>query len=242
VSDPVPGPNPAPPSPTRASADAGVGPAPPVRVEVWSDVACPWCLLGNAHLREAMRQTGIPAEVTLRSFQLSPDLAHSRPVKEYLAQRFGDPARVAQSHARLAEMGAKVGLAYDFDKAMAANTFDAHRLHHLATSRGRGGEVMERLLRAQHTEGRDIASHATLRAIGVAAGLQADEVDGLLASTDLADEVEADIAEARTLGVTGVPFFVFDRRFALSGAQPVETFAQALAQAQRDARRPIASA
>ncbi len=209
----------------------------PVRIEVWSDVACPWCLLGNAHLAEATRQTGIETEVVMRSFQLAPQLGEPQLVKAYLAERFGGADRVAESHARLIEMGAQVGVSYNFDDAMASNTFDAHRLHHLGIAHGLGAEIMDRLLVAQHTAGADVSSHATLRRIGIAAGLASDAVDALLASDAYGDAVHADISEGRAIGVQGVPFFVFDRKFALSGAQPVDVFKQALASA-RDGDHP----
>jgi len=203
----------------------------PVRVDMWSDVACPWCLLGGAHLREASRRAGIPVEVEMHAFQLSPDQKDVEPVRDHLARNYSDPARIAASQDRLRAMGAAVGLDYDFEHALAANTFDAHRLHHFAKQQGLGAEVMEGLLRAQHTEGKDVSDPATLLAVAVGAGLDADPVQALLDSDDFAGSVWADIEEAHRSGVQGVPFFVLDRRLALSGAQPVEVFEQALRQA-----------
>lgn len=168
----------------------------------------------------------------MRSYQLSPDLDQVLPVQEYLEARYGNRDRIAQSHQRLTEMGAQVGLTYQFDKALVANTFDAHRLHHFAKTKGLGAAVMERLLLAQHTNGSDVSSHDVLRKIGVDAGLEAAAVDALLQGTDFAEPVRADIAEGQAIGVQGVPFFVFNRKFALSGAQPIELFKQALAKAQ----------
>ncbi len=207
----------------------------PVRIEVWSDIACPWCLLGSAHLQKALERSGIKAEVTMRSYQLAPDLRAPQPVKEYLATKFGSAERVAESHGRLATMGSAVGLCYDFDSAVVANTFDAHRLHHFAKAQGCGTQVMDGLLLAQHTEGLDVSDHDVLRRIALEAELDADAVDDLLATDAYADNVRADIAEARAIGVQGVPFFVFDQRFAVSGAQPVEVFLRALHKAQTDA-------
>lgn len=203
----------------------------PLRVDVWSDVACPWCLLGNAHLRKASDESGIPVEVTMHSFQLSPDLEAPVPVREYLERKYGDAGRIAAGQERLRSMGAVVGLSYDFDHAVAANTFDAHRLHHFARSRGRGDAVMDLLLEAQHTQGKDVSDRATLQAIGEAAGLPADDVEALLSSDGHAEDVRADVEAARQLGIGGVPFFVFDRRLAVSGAQPVDVFQEALRKA-----------
>lgn len=206
------------------------GLAPTVRIEAWSDVACPWCWLGKRHLEEAARREGIPLELELRSFELNPQPRASEPAKPYLARRLGGEARVAAAHERLAAMGRAVGLAYDFDRALVANTFDAHRVHHLAKARGRGDAVVERFLRAYHAEGADLADHATLRRLASEAGLWAAEVDEVLASDRFAKEVRTDQAAAIGLGISGVPFFVIEGKWAVSGAQPVEAFAQALRQ------------
>ncbi len=210
---------------------------PPVRIEVWSDIACPWCLLGNAHLQTALDQSGIEADVEMRSYQLAPQMADPEPAKQYLAKKFGSAEQVEASHARLKAMGESAGLCYNFDEAIVANTFDGHRLHHYAKSTGQGAEMMERLLHAQHQEGLDVSSKDVLRRLAADAGLDPAAVDEVLDSDAYAEGVQADIAEARAIGVQGVPFFVFDRKFALSGAQPVDVFMQALASA-RDGEQP----
>lgn len=209
-------------------------PASRLLIEVWADVVCPFCWIGKRHLEEALRRLGLEDEVEVRhrAFELNPGLARSRPLREYLAERFGGDAGSMTRH--VAAMGAPQGLAFDFGRAVAAPTFDAHRLVLHAQEKGLGQSVMERLMRAHFQEAADLADHATLRALAVEAGLAGDEVDALLPSDRLAAQVRADEAEARQAGVRGVPFFVLDGRYALGGAQPVETFVRALSRVQAE--------
>lgn len=213
-----------------------------MKVDVWSDIACPWCWLGKHHLEAALRQAGIAdAEVEYRSFELQPNAprdAKPRPVREYLAERYGGDLRgIDAAHERLTAAGKRVGIDYDFERALMVNTFDAHRLHHLAKARGLGAPVVERLMKARQGEGADVSDRATLRALAIEAGLDGAEVDRVLSSEEYADAVRADEEAARELGIHGVPFFVFDgirgRRLAVSGAQPVEVFLQAITQARK---------
>lgn len=208
-----------------------------MKVEVWSDVACPFCWLGKAHLQAALRNAGVEADVEFRSFELAPAAGPARPVREYLEERYGAGPGIDASQARLRAQGAAVGLAYDFERMLMANTFDAHRVHHLAKARGLGEALMERLLRAHHGEGADVSDHATLRRIAGEAGLDGAEVESLLMGDAYATEVRADEALARKYGIRGVPFFVFDGRLALSGAHPVEVFEEALRQVKAQAPR-----
>jgi predicted DsbA family dithiol-disulfide isomerase len=207
-------------------------------VEVWSDIACPWCWLGKHHLEAAIRGLGEPVEVEFRSFELQPQAGASRPVNEYLAERFGDARAVDAAHERLALMGRAVGIEYDFERALMSNTFDAHRVHHLAQARGVGPAVLERLMMARQGEGADVADHATLVRLAVEAGLDRAEVEQVLASEAYAAEVRADEAKAATYGIRGVPFFVFDGQLAVSGAQPVAVFEGALREAAVHATSP----
>lgn len=210
-----------------------------MKVEVWSDIACPYCWLGKHHLQEAIRRAGADdVEIEFRSFELQPNARATRPVREYLAERYGSLAHIDAAHERLARAGRAVGIDYDFEAALMANTFDAHRLHHLAKARGVGEAVMERLLRARQGEGADVSDGATLRRLAIEAGLDAAEVDEVLAGDAYADDVRGDERAARELGIQGVPFFLFDRRYAVSGAQPVEVFEQALAAARGSAPEP----
>ena len=202
-----------------------------MHVSVWSDIACPWCWLGKHHLQRALANTGINAEVRFHSFELQPNARGARPVREYLIERYGGSAQhIDAAHQRLTAAGKQVGIDYDFDRALMVNSFDAHRVHHLAMARGRGDEVMERFMRARQGEGADISDHATIRALAVEAGLDGGEVARVLAGDEYAAQVRADEERAREIGVDGVPFFVFNGTYALSGAQPVAVFERVLRQ------------
>lgn len=203
-----------------------------MKIDVWSDIACPWCWLGKHHLEEAVRRSGIEVDVAFHSYELDPTVRGARPVREYFAaERPGALASIVASQDRLTEMGRHVGITYDFERQLMANTFDAHRLHHLAKARGLGGPVVERFMRARHAEGTDTSDHSTLRRLAVEAGLGAAEVDEVLAGDRFADDVRADEALAVSRGIQGVPFFILDGRLAVSGAQPVEQFEAALREA-----------
>lgn len=204
-----------------------------MNIEVWSDIACPFCWLGKHHLSEALRRSGVEAEVVFHSYELQPHAGEPRPIREYLAERYGDLRSLDAAHDRLSRSGEAVGIHYDFDRALMANTFDAHRLHHLGKARGVGEAVMERFLRARQGEGADVSSHKTLRALAVEAGLDGAEVDDVLAGQKFADEVRRDEAQAVAYGIRGVPFFVFEKKLAVSGAQPIEVFEQAIAEARK---------
>jgi predicted DsbA family dithiol-disulfide isomerase len=201
-----------------------------MKIEIWSDVVCPWCYIGKRRLERALRdfEHAGEVEVTWRSFQLNPDtpLGTAVPTLEYLAGRFG-PDSLAMT-ARVAELAKAEGLDFDFGAALTVNTLDAHRLLHLATDLGVGDAAKERLLRAHFTEGADLSDHETLTRLVGEAGVDPDRARAVLASTEYAAEVRADIEEARRLGLSGVPFFVIDRRYGISGAQPAETFLHAL--------------
>lgn len=207
-----------------------------LRIDVWSDVVCPFCWIGKRHLEQGIERAGLAGQVQVvfRSFELNPAMRGSQPIREYLAKRFGSAAQAARIVEHVKSMGASAGLAMDFDRAIAASTFDAHRLSHLARERGVGDAVMDGLMRAHFAEGADVADPATLRRVATAAGLDGAEVDRVLASDAYADAVRADQAEARGYGIGGVPFFVVGGRYAISGAQPVELFAQTLARAQAE--------
>lgn len=204
-----------------------------MRIDVWSDIACPWCWLGKHHLEEALRRGGVEAEVAMRSFELNPSPRPTIPARDYLVRRLGGAERVDAAHARLAALGERAGLRYAFDRALVANTFDAHRVHHLAQAKGRGPETIERFMRAYHGEGADLADPDTITRLAVEAGLDEADVRQVLATDAFADAVRRDEAEARAIGVQGVPFFVIDGRYGISGAQPVEAFEEALRAIQK---------
>jgi predicted DsbA family dithiol-disulfide isomerase len=211
-----------------------------ITVDVWSDVACPWCYLGKHRLEAAIEASTEDVTVVWHSFQLDPTIPHGQhtPHGEALAKKFNTtPERITEMNQRLIDMGAAEGLEYRFDKYMQANTRDAHRVLHLAQEHGLGNEMKDRLMRGQFTEGAIVDDADTLVAMGVEVGLDAEDVRAVLASDRYDDAVQADIDEAAELGATGVPFFVFDRTFAVSGAQPVRTFADAL---RRSSERRLA--
>lgn len=202
-----------------------------VAVEVWSDVACPWCYLGKRRLEKAIAASGLDVDVHYRSFQLDPTIPHGEhmPHAEVMSKKFGaSGAQIEQMNQRLIDLGAAEGLEYRFDLYVQANTRNAHRLLHFAHERGCGVELKDRLLRAQFTEGAVVDDVDTLVALAVEVGLDADDARAVLTSDAFDADVQADIDEAKALGANGVPFFVFDRRFAVSGAQSTEVFEEAL--------------
>jgi predicted DsbA family dithiol-disulfide isomerase len=202
-----------------------------IEVEVWSDFVCPWCYIGKRRLETALARFDGAVSVQWRSFQLDPTtpVGDPRPVGESLAARLNlSPSKVAAMFAHVTELAAAEGLAYDFDRARTANTLDAHRLLHFAKAHGRQAQLQERLMHAYFTEGADIGDHAVLA--GLAGGVGLDEVAAKQALADGSHEadVRQDFAQARAYGISGVPFFVFDQRVGVSGAQPVEVFERAL--------------
>jgi predicted DsbA family dithiol-disulfide isomerase len=201
-----------------------------MQIEIWSDVVCPWCYIGKRRLERALGEFehADEVEVTWRSFQLNPDTPPGTavPTLDYLAQRFGPQAQAMT--ARVAELGKGEGLTLDFASSLTVNTLEAHRLLHLAADLGIGDAAKERLLRAHFTEGADLSDHETLTRLLVEAGAGQARVREVLAGTEYADAVQADIDMARRLGANGVPFFVIDRKYGISGAQAAETFLHAL--------------
>ena len=209
-----------------------------MKIEIWSDIMCPFCYLGKRKLERALEQFGNRDEVEIiwKSFQLNPAMKTEpgKSITEYLMEHKGWSREQTDSqHARLVQAAGEMGLLYDFDKAVVANSFDAHRLIQMAKSQGRGDAMEERLFKAYFSEGKHIADHGTLLQLGQDAGLDAGEVAATLADSEaFAAEVRADVREAQQLGVTGVPFFVLDRKFAISGAQDTSVFLRALEKAQ----------
>lgn len=205
---------------------------PAVRVEVWSDLACPWCFIGKRRFADALAsyEHRDRIDVTWRAYQLSPDtpVGLRTPEIDALVAMKGMPEeQVRQMFAQVAATAAQVGLTIDFDTVIAANTFDAHRLVHLADERS--DEVLDALFRAHFEEGEVLDDLDTLIRIAAAAGMDAEQVRAALAGDDptgeaAAEAVRADLAEARELGVSGVPFFVANRAVAVSGAQTEEVF------------------
>jgi predicted DsbA family dithiol-disulfide isomerase len=206
-------------------------------IDVWSDIACPWCYIGKRRLEAALARFPHAAEVDVvwHAFELDPSAPRERdPGVSYaarLAKKYG--MSVAQAEARIArvvELGAAEGIDFRFDRARSGNTFDAHRVIRFAAARGAQGAVKERLLRAYMTEGEPIGDPATLARLAGDAGLDADEVSAALAGDAYAAEVRRDEREAAEMGIDGVPFFVFGGRYGVSGAQPADLLLRALTQ------------
>jgi predicted DsbA family dithiol-disulfide isomerase len=205
-------------------------------IEIFSDVVCPWCYIGKRRFEAALAR--FPhrddVEVTWRSFELDPDAPREPqgPPAERLAAKYGMSVEQAeQLNAQVTETAAQDGLEYHLDRAQGGNTFDAHRMIHLAASHGLQDEAEERLMRAYFGEGEAISDPETLVRLVAEAGVDAGEARAVLAGDDYADAVREDEELATRLGVRGVPFFVLGRRYGVSGAQPAEALLQALEQA-----------
>ncbi|MBN8692365.1 MAG: DsbA family oxidoreductase [Bacteroidetes bacterium] len=205
-----------------------------VKVEIWSDIMCPFCYIGKRHFEEALKQleNNKDIEVIWHSFQLDPDLpkpARKLNVYQYLAERKGISYENSVSmHENVVQMAKNAGLDYHFEKAVVANSFDAHRLIQFAKTKGLGDEAEERLFKAYFTEGKNMCDAATLLQLAKEIGLDEKEANAVINSDAYAAEVKKDIEEAYKIGVTGVPFFVFNRKYVVSGAQPSSTFYGAL--------------
>ena len=207
-----------------------------MKVEIWSDIMCPFCYIGKRRFEEALRQFPHKEdiEVTWKSFQLNPAMKTDpgKSINQYLAETKGWTVEQAkQVNEQVTRMASEAGLHYDFDKAIVANSFDAHRLIQLAKANGKGDEMEERLFSAYFTEGKDTSDHETLTQLGTEIGLNAADIQKMLVSDEYAEHVERDIYESRQIGVRGVPYFVLNDRYAVTGAQPSETFHSALTQA-----------
>jgi predicted DsbA family dithiol-disulfide isomerase len=214
-----------------------------VHVEIWSDIACPWCYVGKRRFEAALAdfEHREDVQVTWRSFELDPEAPAERPHSgaEHLAEKYGTSLEQAQAmNDRMTEVAAGEGLEFDFERTRGGNTFDAHRLVHLAAEHGKQDAMEERLMRAYLTEGELMSDHAALARLAAEVGLPAAEVDALLASDRFADAVRDDERTGATLGIRGVPFFVVDRQFGASGAQPPEALGELLRHAWQ-ARSPL---
>lgn len=210
-----------------------------MKIEIWSDVMCPFCYIGKRHFEKALE--AFPGkndvEVEWKSFQLNPDMETEpgKHINEYLAEKKGWTVEQAkQANEYVTGMAAAAGLQYDMDRAVVANSFDAHRVIQLAKQAGKGDAMEESLFRAYFTEGRNIADHATLIELAGKAGVDEARAADVLKGKEFADAVEQDIYEAQQISVRGVPFFVLNDRYAVSGAQPVEAFAGALETAWKE--------
>jgi predicted DsbA family dithiol-disulfide isomerase len=202
-----------------------------VRVDVYSDVVCPWCYVGEKRLEKALARTpGIEADIRWRPFQLLPGMPEGGlPWAAFVREKFGGEENARAAFARVAAAGAPDGARFDFGRvANAPNTVDAHRLILFAGERGRQWEAADALFEAYFAEGADLNDHDQLAKIAARAGLDLEEARNCLAGGEGADEVARSQKEAHRLGINGVPFYVLDGRYAVSGAQPVGVFVRAL--------------
>jgi predicted DsbA family dithiol-disulfide isomerase len=226
--------------PSSAAADELV--PVPLFVDVVSDVVCPWCYIGKRKLETALArlradEPGLAPTVRWHPFELNPDLPVEGIARAaYLEKKFGGKARAAEIYARVRAVGAEVGIAFDFDRiARQPNTRDVHRLIAWAQHRGEAGALVERLFRAYFIEGRWIGERAELAALAADSGLPGDEARATLASDAYRAEVEAEYREAQEAGITGVPFFIFNGRTAVSGAHDPDVLLEAIAAARANA-------
>ena len=206
-----------------------------MRIDVWSDIACPWCYLGKHRIEAALAEAGGDHQLIFHAFELDPGaprryddgLTHG----QRLAKKLGiAPPQLAQLHARMMGLGTEAGIAFHFDRVQGGNTFDAHRLVQLGKERGVQAAVKERMMKAYFTDGDAIGDPETLVRLAGEAGLDRAEAADVLASEKFTREVRADEAMAQANGISGVPFFVFDQRLAVSGAQPVDVLIEAMQQ------------
>jgi predicted DsbA family dithiol-disulfide isomerase len=216
-----------------------------LQVEIWSDVVCPWCYIGKRRFEAALARFAHRGEVTVtwRSFELDPAAPPSEACAGTYAARLAAKYRCAPAEAQhmidtMTTTAAGEGLDFRFDLARPGNTFDAHRLLHLAVDSGLQDALKERFDRATFTEGSPCSEHRALRSLAIEVGLPAGEVDAVLGTDRYAGAVRADEAQARSYGISGVPFFVLGGRYGVSGAQPPDVLLGALEQAW--AERPLA--
>ena len=210
-----------------------------LKVEVWSDIMCPFCYIGKRNYEMALAQfeNADQVEIIWKSFQLDPSLPEtsSENVYEYLANRKGlGLEQVKQLHKNVTNTARTVGLEYNFDKTQISNSFKAHQLIQLAKSKNLGDEAEEVLFYAYFTEGKNLSNTSVLVELGQKIGLNSSEIISALEDKRFEKNVIKDIEEAQQIGVKGVPFFVFDRKYAISGAQPIDTFLNTLVQVHKE--------
>lgn len=210
-----------------------------MKVDIWSDLVCPFCYIGKRNFEHALElfEHADTIQVQWRSFELQPGLKTDglRNQYEHLAKSKGWSLDYSKKvHDNLADKAKEVGLEYNFDRSIPANTYDAHRLSHLAADHNLQDEAEERLFKAHFTDGKDLSDEQTLVELGIEIGLPENEIRDMLQSERFADEVEKDKSAARQVGVQGVPFFVFNDTYAVSGAQAKEAFLEVLNKAYKE--------
>ncbi|MGI8316697.1 DsbA family oxidoreductase [Halobacillus mangrovi] len=207
-----------------------------MKIEVWSDFVCPFCYIGKRRLEEALSQLPESAEVEVeyKSFELDPEAKHNtgQNMHEKLAAKYGKSVDEAKEMTRnMTEQAKMVGLDFHFDTMIPTNTFDAHRVAKFAETKGLGKEVTEQFFKGVLTDSKDLGDHKTIADLAREVGLDRGEVDEVLEGAEYTEMVRAEENEAYQIGVQGVPFFVINRKYAVSGAQPTEVFVQGLQKA-----------
>ncbi|MFC4410494.1 DsbA family protein [Chungangia koreensis] len=215
-----------------------------MKIEVWSDYVCPFCYIGKRLLEQSLEQTGYKEQVdiTFKAYELDPDApkVSTESTAEMVARKYGTTVEAAkQMSQQIGDRAKEVGLHYNFDKMKPANTFDAHRLAKFAEKKGKEAELSELLLHSYFIEGKEIGRHEVLLELAQTVGLERAEAEKVLESDQYSEDVRADINEAMQIGVKGVPFFVLNNKYAISGAQPAEVFQDALRQvAEEEGLKP----
>ncbi|MDW0110527.1 DsbA family oxidoreductase [Sporosarcina aquimarina] len=204
-----------------------------MKIEIWSDFVCPFCYIGKRKLEQALDEIKGKdrIEIEFKSYQLDPDTPkyNGQDFYESMGAKFGGAGKAKQMMVSITDQAKEVGLEFNFDTMKPTNTFDAHRMTKFAKVHGKDAGLAEKLLYANFTQSKDVGNEEVLVELAVEAGLPKEEALAVASNPEAyADEVRADIEEAKQLGVTGVPFFVFNRKYAISGAQPKEAFVQAL--------------
>ncbi len=204
-----------------------------IKVDIWSDIQCPWCYIGKRNFEAGVTASGADVQVVYHSFELAPDtpLDFVGSPADYLVRRKGLTPEVArQLNERVSGLAAEAGLEYHLESAQQVNTVRAHELLHFAKSQGRQLELVERLFRAYFTESRNVGRIPDLVALAAEIGLDAEKAEQALTQNTFLPAVKADVRQAARYGINGVPFFVFGDTYGVSGAQPAEVFAQVLTQ------------
>lgn len=204
-----------------------------MRIDIWSDYACPFCYIGKRRLENALSQfpNRDQVEVVFRSFQLDPhaEVSTDKSIHELLASKYGMSVEKAKAmNDQLTEQAKDVGLEFNFATTQHTNTFDAHRLSHYASTQGKGAEMSERLLRAYFTDSLLLGDQSVLASLAAEVGMDQVETAAMLETDAFTADVKGDIEEGSRLNITGVPFFVFNNKYALSGAQPGPVFSEVL--------------
>lgn len=211
-----------------------------MKIEIWSDFVCPFCYIGKRLLEQALENFSHKdqVEIIFKSFELDQNVRNDQSISvhELLAKKYGMSVEKAKAmNAQVIQKAATVGLAFNFDETKQTNTLNAHRLAKYAESKGKAAQLTERILKAHFTESQFIGSDEKLIKLAVEVGLNQEEVQKVLTSNAYLENVRADEMEANQIGIRGVPYFVFNRKYAVSGAQPVEVFKNTLEKAWQEA-------